>query len=144
MARPSISRAVVFTQPVAFNVLPLAGTIVDDGLNETNEEQKLRHESRKILDIPGLAVSGTCVRVPVFTGHSLSINAEFSRPLVGFACCRVARRRAGVEPVDVPTPLRAAGADPSFVGRLRVDPAWTVVAALRSSSATTTCARARR
>ncbi|GAB3944151.1 hypothetical protein GCM10027614_33840 [Micromonospora vulcania] len=69
-----------FAQPIAFNVLPLAGSIVDDGSFETDEEQKLRNESRKILEIPGLKVSGTCVRVPVFTGHSLQINARFARP----------------------------------------------------------------
>ncbi|HQY33997.1 MAG TPA: aspartate-semialdehyde dehydrogenase, partial [Actinotalea sp.] len=62
----------IYRRPIAFNVLPYAGALVDDGLFETDEEQKLRHESRKILDIPELLVSGTCVRVPVFTGHSLS------------------------------------------------------------------------
>ena len=72
---------VKYVAPIAFDVIPLAGNLVDDGSFETDEEQKLRHESRKILDIPGLLVSGTCVRVPVFTGHSLSINAEFARPL---------------------------------------------------------------
>src|SRR5690606_30818803 len=72
---------VKYVRPIAFDVLPLAGSIVDDGSGETDEEQKLRHESRKILGIPDLLVSGTCVRVPVFTGHSLSINAEFASPL---------------------------------------------------------------
>lgn len=72
---------VKYVAPIAFDVVPLAGSIVDDGLDETDEEQKLRHESRKILEVPGLLVSGTCVRVPVFTGHSLSINAEFERPI---------------------------------------------------------------
>src|SRR5690606_1858194 len=70
-----------YVAPIAFNVVPLAGSMVDDGSGETDEDQKLRHESRKILDIPELAVSGTCVRVPVYTGHSLSVNAEFARPL---------------------------------------------------------------
>ena len=70
-----------FAKPIAFNVLPYAGKYVDDGSLETDEEQKLRNESRKILAIPDLRVSGTCVRVPVFTGHSLSINAEFARPI---------------------------------------------------------------
>ena len=65
-----------FARPIAFNVLPLAGSIVDDSSFETDEEQKLRNESRKILEIPGLKVSGTCVRVPVFTGHSLQINGH--------------------------------------------------------------------
>ena len=104
-------------------MLPLAGSIVDDGLNETDEEQKLRNESRKILGIPDLRVSGICVRVPVFTGHSLAINAEFARPMTGRAGPRAARRRARASSCsDIPTPLQAAGKDPSYVGRLRQDP----------------------
>ena len=112
----------VFAGPVAHNVLPLAGTLVDDGSRETNEEQKLRDESRKILGIPDLAVSGTCVRVPVFTGHSLSINAEFERPLSVEDAIALLRVAPGVQYVDVPTPLASAGADPAFVGRVRRDP----------------------
>ena len=112
-----------FVKPIAFNVLPFAGKLVDDGSDETDEEQKLRNESRKILGIPDLAVSGTCVRVPVFTGHSLSINAAFAAPIsVAEAkrrAGRLARRRALS---DVPTPLEAAGRDASYVGRIRVDP----------------------
>jgi aspartate-semialdehyde dehydrogenase len=111
-----------FARPIAFNVLPLAGSIVDDGSFETDEEQKLRNESRKILDIPDLLVSGTCVRVPVFTGHSLSINAEFARPLSVARALELLAGAPGVELTDVPTPLQAAGADPSYVGRLRQDP----------------------
>ena len=111
-----------FSQPVAFNVLPFAGSLVEDGSWETNEEQKLRGESRKILDIPDLLVSGTCVRVPVFTGHSLSINAEFARPLSVAQASALLSDAPGVALVDVPTPLAAAGRDPSYVGRLRVDP----------------------
>jgi aspartate-semialdehyde dehydrogenase len=111
-----------FARPVAFNVLPLAGSIVDDGSQETDEEQKLRNESRKILDIPSLLVSGTCVRVPVFTGHSLSINAEFARPLSVARATELLRAAPGVELSDVPTPLQAAGTDPSYVGRIRHDP----------------------
>ncbi|MDQ1704352.1 MAG: aspartate-semialdehyde dehydrogenase [Frankiaceae bacterium] len=110
-----------FARPIAFNVLPLAGTIVDDGSFETNEEQKLRDETRKILDIPDLPVSGTCVRVPVFTGHSLSINAEFARPLSVVQATELLAAAPGVELSDIPTPLQAAGADPTFVGRLRQD-----------------------
>jgi aspartate-semialdehyde dehydrogenase len=113
---------VIYKRPIAFNVLPLAGSIVEDGSYETDEEQKLRHESRKILGIPGLLVSGTCVRVPVFTGHSLSINAEFERPLTVAQATELLRGAPGVVVTDIPTPLEAAGADPSFVGRLRVDP----------------------
>jgi aspartate-semialdehyde dehydrogenase len=111
-----------FAAPVAFSVLPLAGSVVDDGSNETNEEQKLRNETRKILDIPELAVSVTCVRVPVFTGHSLSINAEFSRELSPEAAAKVLAEAPGVVLADVPTPLMAAGNDPTYVGRLRRDP----------------------
>jgi aspartate-semialdehyde dehydrogenase len=111
-----------YVAPIAFNVLPLAGSVVDDGSFETDEEQKLRNESRKILDIPDLAVSGTCVRVPVFTGHSLSINAEFARPLSVQRARELLASAPGVELVDVPMPLQAAGRDPSYVGRLRSDP----------------------
>jgi aspartate-semialdehyde dehydrogenase len=111
-----------YVAPIAFNVLPMAGSIVDDGEFETDEEKKLRNESRKILGIPDLAVSGTCVRVPVFTGHSLSINAEFSRPLSVARATEVLASAPGVELSEVPTPLQAAGRDPSYVGRLRQDP----------------------
>jgi aspartate-semialdehyde dehydrogenase len=111
-----------YVRPIAFNVLPLAGSVVDDGSDETDEEQKLRNESRKILDIPDLRVSGTCVRVPVFTGHSLSINAEFASPLSAKRATEILAEAAGVALSDVPTPLQAAGQDPSFVGRIRQDP----------------------
>ncbi|HKC27621.1 MAG TPA: aspartate-semialdehyde dehydrogenase [Jatrophihabitans sp.] len=111
-----------FARPIAFNVLPMAGSIVDDGEFETDEEKKLRNESRKILAIPSLLVSGTCVRVPVFTGHSLSINAEFARPLPVERAVQILRSAPGVELSDIPTPLQAAGRDPSYVGRLRQDP----------------------
>ncbi|GAA2720402.1 aspartate-semialdehyde dehydrogenase [Cellulomonas aerilata] len=111
-----------YVRPIAFNVVPLAGNLVDDGSHETDEEQKLRNESRKILGIPGLRVSGTCVRVPVFTGHSLSVNAEFARPLTPERARELLAGAPGVELADVPNPLGAAGADPSFVGRLRQDP----------------------
>jgi aspartate-semialdehyde dehydrogenase len=110
-----------YVAPIAFNVLPMAGSVVDDGSFETDEEQKLRNESRKILGIPVLLVSGTCVRVPVFTGHSLSINAEFARPLSVERATELLSAAPGVELTDVPTPLQAAGQDPSFVGRLRQD-----------------------
>ncbi len=113
---------VKFARPIAFNVLPLAGSVVDDGEFETDEEKKLRNESRKILDIPSLLVSGTCVRVPVFTGHSLSINAEFEGPLSAARATELLRSAPGVEVCDIPTPLLAAGRDPSYVGRIRQDP----------------------
>ncbi|MDR1634807.1 MAG: aspartate-semialdehyde dehydrogenase [Bifidobacteriaceae bacterium] len=112
---------IAYIAPIAFNVLAWAGSAVDDGSGETTEEKKLRDESRRILDIPDLAVSGTCVRVPVFTGHSLAINAEFSRP-IGPAEARLLLSVArGVVLDEVPTPLAATGRDPVFVGRIRPD-----------------------
>ncbi|WP_225914814.1 aspartate-semialdehyde dehydrogenase [Nocardioides jiangsuensis] len=111
-----------YARTIAFNVLPLAGSLVDDGSGETDEEQKLRNESRKILGIPDLRVSGICVRVPVFTGHSLAINAEFARPLSAKRATEILADTPGVQLSDIPTPLQAAGADPSFVGRIRQDP----------------------
>jgi aspartate-semialdehyde dehydrogenase len=120
--------AVAFPEPVAYartiahNVLPMAGSIVADGLEETEEEQKLRNESRKILGIPELKVSGICVRVPVFTGHSLAINAEFASPMTVARARELLTGAPGVELSDIPNPLQAAGKDPSYVGRLRQDP----------------------
>ncbi|MFD4571225.1 aspartate-semialdehyde dehydrogenase [Streptomyces sp. NPDC058417] len=111
----------VYQRPIAFNVVPLAGSVVDDGLNETDEEQKLRHESRKILEIPDLKVSGTCVRVPVFSGHSLQVNARFARPISAARATELLGEAPGVVLTDIPTPLQAAGQDPSFVGRIRED-----------------------
>ena len=110
-----------FAKTIAFNVLPLAGSIVDDGRGETDEEQKLRNESRKILGIPGLLVAGACVRVPVFTGHSLQVNARFARPLPPARAVELLATAPCVELSDVPTPLEAAGRDPSYVGRIRAD-----------------------
>jgi len=110
-----------FARPIAFNVLPYAGKYVDDGSFETDEEKKLRNETRKILEIPGLLVSGTCVRVPVFTGHSLALNVEFSRPITAARATEILASAPGVVLSDIPTPLEAAGADPSFVGRIRQD-----------------------
>jgi aspartate-semialdehyde dehydrogenase len=110
-----------YVAPIAFNVVPLAGNLVDDGSGETDEEQKLRNESRKILGLPDLAVAGTCVRVPVFTGHSLSIHAEFARPITPDEARKLLADAPGVQLADVPTPLAAAGADPSLVGRIRTD-----------------------
>jgi len=110
-----------FAKPIAFNVLPYAGKYVDDGSFETDEEQKLRNESRKILAIPELRVSGTCVRVPVFTGHSLSINCEFERPISVARAIGLLSAAPGVVVSDIPTPLEAAGNDPCYVGRIRQD-----------------------
>jgi len=110
-----------FARTIAFNVLPFAGSLVDDGQLETDEEKKLRNETRKILHIPDLKVSGTCVRVPVFTGHSLSLHAEFARAITPSEAERILADAPGVAVVDIPTPLLAAGKDPSYVGRIRKD-----------------------
>jgi aspartate-semialdehyde dehydrogenase len=110
-----------FPKTIAFDVVPQAGSFVDDGLFETDEEKKLRNESRKILELPELLVSGICVRVPVFTGHSLAINAEFANPLSVERAKELLANAPGVVLTDVPTPLEAAGKDPSFVGRIRQD-----------------------
>lgn len=115
------SQATVYTEPIAFNVVALAGDMVDDGEGETVEEKKLRNESRKILNIPELLVSGTCVRVPVVTGHSLSINAEFDRDITPDQAREILGQAPGVELTDVPTPLKAAGGNTSLVGRIRRD-----------------------
>ncbi len=111
----------LYVAPIAFNVIPFAGSLVDDGLNETSEEQKLRSESRKILGIPDLLMSGTCVRVPVYTGHSLSINAEFARPITPERAYELLALATGVTVTEVPTPLAAAGIDDCLVGRIRQD-----------------------
>ena len=109
-----------FADTIAFNLLP-AGALTGDVHSETSEEVKLRDESRKILEIPGLRVSSTCVRVPVFTGHSLSINAEFERAISPERALEILSSSEGVVVVDAPTPLMAAGKDPSYVGRIRRD-----------------------
>src|SRR5215203_3595773 len=122
-------RAVDFPAPskyvkaIAYNVLPQAGSFVEDGTGETDEEQKFRNESRKILHIPDLRVSATCVRVPVFTGHSLALHAEFADDLSPDQATELLARAPGVQLMEVPTPLDAAGQDPSFVGRIRADQA---------------------
>jgi len=108
-----------FPGPIAHNVLPIAGSIVDDGLGETDEEKKYRNESRKILHLPDLAVSCTCTRVPVFTGHSASITASFARPLSAARATELLAHAEGVVLSDLPTALDAAGTDPSLVGRIR-------------------------
>ena len=110
-----------YKRPIAFNVLPFAGSLVDDGQFETDEEKKLRNETRKILGIPDLPVSGTCVRVPVYAGHSLSLNAEFERPLSVERAYELLAEAPGVALSEIPTPLEAAGNDPCYVGRIRQD-----------------------
>ena len=110
-----------YVAPIAYNVVALAGNLVDDGENETDEEKKLRNESLKILELPDLLVAGTCVRVPVFTGHSLSIHAEFAGDITPERAREILASAPGVVLEEVPTPLQAAGNDPSFVGRIRAD-----------------------
>ncbi|MDR1427685.1 MAG: aspartate-semialdehyde dehydrogenase [Bifidobacteriaceae bacterium] len=111
----------VFAKTIAFNFLPEAGSLLADGSGETSEEAKLRNESRRILGIPDLAVSGTCVRVPVFTGHGVAVNAEFASTLSPARALELLAAAPGVRLVDIPTPLEAAGADPILVGRVRED-----------------------
>ena len=113
----------VYVAPIAFDVVPLAGSIVDDGSEETDEEQKLRNESRRILHTPDLAVSGTCVRVPVYTGHTLTIHAELAGDITPDQARALLADAPGVRVVDVPTPLEAAGRDEVLVGRIRQDQA---------------------
>jgi aspartate-semialdehyde dehydrogenase len=108
----------VFPGPLAFNILPIAGNLVDD---ETDEEHKLRDESRKILHIPDLGVGVTCVRVPVFTGHSLSILARFEQPISPARAVELLESAAGTRLADAPTPLACAGTDDCLVGRIRED-----------------------
>ncbi|HRC41718.1 aspartate-semialdehyde dehydrogenase [Nostocoides sp.] len=112
---------VKYVAPIAFNVVPVAGSIVDDGSLETDEEQKLRNESRRILHIPDLRVSGTCVRVPVFSGHSLAIHAEFREPISPAEALEVLGTAPGVVVSEHPNPLAATGRDEVFVGRVRQD-----------------------
>lgn len=119
--QPAFGDPAPYVKPIAFNVLPYAGKLVEDGMGETDEEIKLRNESRKILHIPDLPVAGTCVRVPVFTGHSLAIHAEFARPVTPDEARALLAAAPGVELMDVPTPRDAAGRDPSLVGRIRTD-----------------------
>lgn len=110
-----------YVEPIAFNALPLAGNLVDDGSLETDEEQKLRNESRKILHLPELPVAGTCVRVPVFTGHTMTIHAEFDSEITPERAEEILAGAPGVQVTAVPTPLAAAGVDESLVGRIRQD-----------------------
>lgn len=111
----------IYAKPIAYNVVALAGNLMDDGSGETDEEQKLRHESRKILGLPDLPVAGTCVRVPVMSGHSLAIHAEFDHPITAERARELLEAAPGVEVVDLPNPLEAAGRDGTFVGRIRQD-----------------------
>jgi aspartate-semialdehyde dehydrogenase len=110
-----------YVAPIAFNAVAMAGSLMDDGSDETDEEQKLRNESRKILGRPDLKVAGTCVRVPVYTGHSLSVHAEFDRPITAARARELLADAPGVQLVELPTALDATGRDGTFVGRIRQD-----------------------
>lgn len=112
-----------YVAPIAYNALPMAGNYADDGSLETDEEQKLRNESRKILGIPDLPVSGTCIRIPVFTGHTLTVHAEFGKDITPDEAKELLEGAPGVKVVDVPTPLQGAGIDECLVGRIRQDQA---------------------
>ncbi len=118
-----LGQPTVYAEPIAFNAVALAGSLVDDGSGETDEEQKLRHESRRILGLPDLAVSGTCVRIPVLSGHALTIHAEFAEPLAAERARQLLEAADGVTVMDLPTPLRATGHDGTFIGRIRQDQA---------------------
>lgn len=123
-------RAVEFPEPdvyvdtIAFNAVAWAGGDAGDGSGETDEEQKLRNESRKILGIPDLRVSGTCVRIPVFSGHGVSVAAELERELSPERAIELLKNAPGVTYQDVPSPLKGAGRDGTFVGRVRADGAF--------------------
>jgi aspartate-semialdehyde dehydrogenase len=112
-------QASVHAKPLAFNVVPLLGS--DTGNGYTDEEMKLQNESRKILDIPDLAVSPTCVRVPVMVGHAVEVRATFEREPDVARALEVMGAHEGVELDDVPTPLEWAGREPVAVGRVRKD-----------------------
>ena len=120
-ASVDLGPASAFVEPIAYNALPWAGRGVDDGTGETSEEQKLRFESRKILGIDDLRVSGTCVRVPVYTGHSLAINARFERAISPERATELLAAAPGVMLDNIPTPIKASGGDVSLVGRIRRD-----------------------
>ena len=114
----------VYVDTIAFNAVAWAGGDADDGSGETDEEQKLRNESRRILSIPGLRASGTCVRIPVFSGHGVSVSAEFEREITAERAIELLRQAPGVTYEDVPSPLRSAGRDGTVVGRVRADQAY--------------------
>jgi aspartate-semialdehyde dehydrogenase len=111
--------ASVFPDTIAHNVLPLAGSPLDDGSGDTSEERKWRDECRKILAIPELPITCTCVRVPVFCGHSLAITASFAAAISPEQAAGVLADAPGVRVVEIPQPLMAAGTDPTLVGRIR-------------------------
>ncbi len=111
----------VFPGRVGFNVFPFAGEFNELGFG-TSEEAKFKRETRKILDLPGLPVSATCVRVPVLNGHSMALSIGCSQELRPREAMEILRDAPGVELCDVPTPLSASGKDDVLVGRVRQDP----------------------
>ena len=121
--RTAISDLGPFPAPLAMNVVPWAGSLKEEGY--TSEELKVRNESRKILGMPNLKVSATCVRVPVITTHSLTVHATFEKEVSRQAAQDVLKNAAGVELLDdpenkkFPTPADVVGTDPTWVGRVR-------------------------
>jgi len=112
-----------FPAPLALNVIPWAGSLKEEGY--TSEEMKVRNESRKILGLPSLRVSATCVRVPVMTTHSLAVHARFSKEVTRKQAQELLSRSKGIKLVDdpenkvFPTPIDVVGTDPTWVGRVR-------------------------
>jgi aspartate-semialdehyde dehydrogenase len=125
LARDVLEAGDAFAHPIAMNVIPQCGSVKDDGY--TSEELKLCFESRKIMDLPDLPVTATCVRVPVVTGHCAAVHAEFEREITDVEARSVLETAPGVEVRDdpaageYPTPLEASGRDPCYVGRIRGD-----------------------
>ncbi len=116
------NEAEIFDGPIALNVIPKCGDFSSDNPDETIEEEKLVNETRKILEIPDLPISATCVRVGVETGHSLSINAEFENPLSPEKAKKILSAAPGILLDEIPTPLKSADRDEIIAGRIRTDP----------------------
>jgi aspartate-semialdehyde dehydrogenase len=117
----------VYPHQIAFNCLPHIGSLKDEMPGYTSEELKMRRETHKILDAPDIAVTATCVRVPVYNGHSEALNVQFERKLSADEAREILRGAPGVEVIDdmanagYPTALDASGKDPVYVGRIRED-----------------------
>ena len=115
----------MFAHPIALNVIPRCGSVKEDGY--TSEELKLCNETRKIMDLPELRATATCVRVPVMVGHGVAVHAEFAEPITPDEARALLSQAPGVAILDnldedvYPTPLQAAGEDPCYMGRIRQD-----------------------
>ena len=123
--RHVLSAGANYSEPIAMNVVPLCGSVKEEGY--TSEELKLCRETRKIMVLPDLPITATCVRVPVMVGHGVSVHAEFEKPITPEQAREILAAAPGVEVRDepqeglAPTPLHAAGRDPCYVGRIRQD-----------------------